>query len=117
MASLADNLEAPYYAAIIETQPHADVNEPASDAEQLVTLAVRRPGFLGLETARAADGRPITVAYWRELSDVEGWTSEGAAGDVSKKYPLEVRRIANAADPARKLYRVPLESRTTYRYT
>lgn len=117
MASLADTLEAPYYAAIIETKPHADASEPVSDADMLVTLAVRCRGFLGLETARASDGRPVTVAYWKELADVEGWTSEGAAGDVAKKFPLEVRRVANAADPARRLYEVPADSRTTWRYT
>lgn len=117
MASLADTLEAPYYAAIIETTPHADASEPASEADRLVTLAVRRPGFLGLETARAADGRPVTVAYWRELSDVEGWTAE-AGGDVSVKFPLQVRRVVTPTDPSmQNLYQVPDDSRTTWRYT
>lgn len=118
MASLADTLEAPYYAAILETTPHANADEPASDADRLVTLAVRRPGFLGLETARAADGRPVTVAYWRELSDVEGWTAEGAEGDIAKKFPLQVRRVSNPTDPSMQtLYQVPDDSRTTWRYT
>ncbi|WNJ98398.1 hypothetical protein L2D14_11005 [Thalassospiraceae bacterium LMO-JJ14] len=97
MASLADKLVPPYYAAIIENNPHTSFDEPANTGDRLVTLAVRRPGFLGLETARAGDGRPVTVAYWRELSDVEGWQSEsGAVGAAS--YPLEVCRVANTND-------------------
>lgn len=97
MASLADNLVPPYYAAIIENKPHTDMNEPANAGDRLVTTAVRHPGFLGLETARSGDGRPVTVAYWRELSDVEGWQSaSGSIGAAS--YPLEVCRVANGKD-------------------
>jgi hypothetical protein len=97
MASLADKLVPPYYAAIIENQPHMDMNEPANTGDRLVTLAVRRPGFLGLETARSGDGRPVTVAYWRDLIDVEGWQSEsGTIG--AQSYPLEVCHIASNDD-------------------
>ena len=99
MASLAEKLIPPYYAAIIENHPHEDMDEPANAGDRLVTLALRRPGFLGLETARSGDGKPVTVAYWRELSDVEGWQSEsGVIGAAS--YPLEVCRVANGNDQA-----------------
>jgi hypothetical protein len=97
MASLADNLKPPYYAAIIENEPHASVDEPANTGDKLVTMAVRRPGFLGLETTRKGDGRPVTVAYWRELSDVEAWQSESGAIGVAS-CPLEVCRVANTND-------------------
>jgi len=116
MASLADNLEPPYYAAIIANEPHRSEEEPVSTAEQLVTLAVRRPGFLGLETAWAQDGKPVTVAYWRDLADVEAWTSEGATTDAPCQ--MEVRRVATLADnSARTPHVVPEDSRTTWRYT
>ena len=99
MGSLADKLVPPYYAAIIENQPHASLDEPANTGDRMVTLAVRRPGFLGLETARSGDGRPVTVAYWRELADVEGWQSEsGAIGAASCS--LEVCCVANTNDAA-----------------
>ncbi len=97
MASLADKLIPPYYAAIIENQPHNDINEPANAGDRLVTMAVRRPGFLGLETARSGDGKPVIVAYWRELSDVEGWQSESGTIGVAS-CPLEVCCIANNND-------------------
>ncbi len=113
MSSLADTLETPYYAAIIESTPQADAaaSETITTADQLVSLAVRRPGFLGLETARGVDGRALTVAYWRELADVEGWTMAGQA-TAQGELNLEVKRVANAADnAARALYVVPEESR------
>ena len=119
MSSLADTLEPPYYAAIIESTPQAEAVTPETitTADKLVSLAVRRPGFLGLETARGIDGRALTVSYWRELADVEGWTMAGqttAKGELN----LEVKRVANAADnAARALYVVPEESRTVWRYT
>lgn len=117
MSSLADNLEPPYYAAIIETQPHETADAPVSTADRLVTVAVRRPGFLGLETATRHDGRAVTVAYWRGLEDVEGWTAEGGEGH-STNLPLEVTRVGNTNDPAmRSLYVVKDDSRTTWRYT
>ncbi len=117
MTSLADNLEPPYYAAIIETQPHTNADEPASPADRLVTTAVRRPGFLGLETATRNDGRAVTVAYWRGLDDVEGWTAEGVDGP-SSTLPLEVKRVGNANDPTmRSLYVVKDNSSTTWRFT
>ncbi len=97
MASLSDNLQPPYYAAIIDNKLHNHIDEPANESDQLVTLAVRRPGFLGLETARAADGRPVTVSYWRDLADVESWQSaSGAIGQNAM--PLEVCRVANSND-------------------
>ncbi len=116
MASLADNLEPPYYAAIIDTEPHTDAAEPASAADRLVTNALRRPGFLGLETATRPDGRAVTVAYWRGLDDVEGWKAEDLRGE--EPLPLEVCRVASAADAAaRTLYVVRDDSRSTWLYT
>lgn len=117
MASLADNLEPPYYAAIIENQLETDEPEAISAADKLVTLAVRRPGFLGLETARSQDGRPLTIAYWRDMSDVEGWTSENDA-NPSGECPMQVRRVATAQDlSAHDLYVISDDSTTTWRYT
>lgn len=119
MSSLADTLETPYYAAIIESTPHEESAAPENitTADRLVSLAVRRPGFLGLETARGVDGRALTVAYWRELADVEGWTMAGQS-NANSELNLEVKRVANAADnAARALYVVPEESRAVWRYT
>lgn len=116
MASLADNLEPPFYAAIIENQPGTS-DEDISATDKLVTRAVRRPGFLGLETARSQDGKPLTVAYWRDMSDVEGWTSEGDASPKGE-CPVQVRHVANAAEgKAGDLYVINDDGAITWRYT
>jgi len=117
MASLADNLEPPYYAAIIQNDSIAANEDNITPADKLVTLAVRRPGFLGLETARGNDGKSLTVAYWRDMSDVEGWTSDS---DPSHKgeCPVQVRRVNSAAEGnPQDLYVVNDDGATTWRYT
>lgn len=98
MASLADNLVPPYYAAIIENEPHASMDEPLNASDRMVTMAVRRPGFLGLETARSADGRPLTVCYWRDMSDIDGWRTDSPSGEATR-FPLEIRKVANRNEP------------------
>lgn len=117
MASLADNLQPPYYAAIIQNDADSANDDIITPADKLVTLAVHRPGFLGLETARSNDGAPLTVAYWRDMSDVEGWTAEN---DISPRgeCPVQVRRVNSAADGNHQdLYVVNDDSTTTWRYT
>lgn len=110
MTSLADKLAPPYYAAIIENEDLKSETSDQSPSDRLVSLAVRRPGFLGLETARSVDGRPLTVAYWRDMTDVEGWTMAGQAVDPSP-LRLEIKKIAKSADAAvRSLYVVPDET-------
>ena len=39
--------------------------------------APRRPGFLGLETARDKKGNQITVSYWKDVDAIEGWIHVG----------------------------------------
>ncbi|ABC82886.1 antibiotic biosynthesis monooxygenase family protein, partial [Anaeromyxobacter dehalogenans] len=36
-------------------------------------LARVQPGFLGVESARGADGLGITVAYWRDEDAIRRW--------------------------------------------
>ena len=45
-------------------------------AERMVELAARQPGFLGVESARAADGFGITVSYWESLEAIAAWKAE-----------------------------------------
>lgn len=42
-------------------------------AEEMVRLASAQPGFLGVESARGADGLGITVAYWRDEASIAAW--------------------------------------------
>lgn len=42
-------------------------------SERMVELAARQPGYLGIESARAADGVGITLSYWRGPDDIRAW--------------------------------------------
>jgi heme-degrading monooxygenase HmoA len=46
-------------------------------AERIVELAARQPGFLGVESARGADGLGITVSYWSSLEAIAAWKAQG----------------------------------------
>lgn len=39
----------------------------------MVALAAEQPGYLGIESARDADGHGITVSYWRDLESIRAW--------------------------------------------
>lgn len=39
-------------------------------------LAARQPGYLGIESARSADGFGITVSYWDSLEAIRAWKHE-----------------------------------------
>jgi heme-degrading monooxygenase HmoA len=42
-------------------------------AERMMELAAEQPGFLGVESARGADGLGITVSYWRDPQSIRQW--------------------------------------------
>lgn len=42
-------------------------------ANLMEELARNQPGFVGIESARGADGFGITVSYWESLEAVEAW--------------------------------------------
>ena len=66
--------EPPYYAVIFSSQRIAG-EQPAYEqmAERMLELAARQPGFLGAESARAADGFGITVSYWESAEAISAW--------------------------------------------
>lgn len=66
--------EPPYYAVIFANQRAADGDRGyGATAERMVQLAATQPGFLGVESARGADGFGITVSYWRSEADIAAW--------------------------------------------
>jgi heme-degrading monooxygenase HmoA len=65
---------APPYFAVIFTSRRTPVEEGYDAmADRMVELAARQPGFLGIESARGADGLGITVSYWASLADIAAW--------------------------------------------
>ncbi len=78
MRSLAENLTPPYYAAILnEFQGRPEDEARVAPADEMVTLATRQPGFLGLETAHHKNGERVMVSYWRDIDALEGWKAAG----------------------------------------
>jgi heme-degrading monooxygenase HmoA len=39
----------------------------------MLELAAQQPGYLGVDTARDADGLGITVSYWRDEESIRAW--------------------------------------------
>ena len=68
---LANTPEPPYY-AVIFTSLRTDVDAGYDAmAARMVELAAQQPGYLGIESARAAVG--ITVSYWANLDAIRAW--------------------------------------------
>ena len=65
----------PPYVAVIFTNQRTAGDDPEYDATavRMEQLAARIPGFLGVESARAADGTGITVSYWKSLEAIARW--------------------------------------------
>lgn len=71
--SIARTPEPPYYAVIFTSQRTDGDRGYAAMAERMVELGSRQDGFLGLESARDADGVGITVSYWRDEAALAAW--------------------------------------------
>ena len=66
--------EPPYYAVIFTSQrTAAEEGGYGQTADRRVELASQQPGYLGVESARDADGLGITVSYWRSMEDIAAW--------------------------------------------
>jgi len=63
----------PYYAVIFSTQRSEGDNGYSAMAQRMEELAHHQPGFLGVESVRAADGTGITVSYWESEAAIAAW--------------------------------------------
>ena len=66
----------PSYYAVIFTSRRTQGDAESYDlmAEEMMELARRQPGFLGVDHAREAVG--ITVSYWDSLKSIADWKSQ-----------------------------------------
>ncbi|HEX8951095.1 MAG TPA: antibiotic biosynthesis monooxygenase, partial [Polyangia bacterium] len=67
------------YVAVIFTSLRTDEDDAGYDtmAAEMERLGAQQPGYLGLESARGADGFGITVSYWRSVADARAWKAVG----------------------------------------
>ena len=70
---LARTPEPPYYAVIFTSKRTAGDHGYGAMAERMVDLGSKYDGFLGIESARGADGLGITVSYWRDEAAIAAW--------------------------------------------
>ena len=62
----------PYYVVVFSSQlGPTETYGPVAD--EMERLARAQDGFLGLQSARDADGFGITVCYWRDEAAIRAW--------------------------------------------
>lgn len=61
------------YTAVIFTSRLADAEGYAETAAAMQVLAAQQPGYLGIDSARGADGVGITVSYWVDDASARAW--------------------------------------------
>jgi heme-degrading monooxygenase HmoA len=70
---LARTPQPPYY-AVIFTSLRTEGDRGYGDmAGRMLELAAKQPGYLGIESARGADGLGVTVSYWRDEASIMAW--------------------------------------------
>jgi len=69
-------LKPPCYAVIFTSQRTEDDDGYEQMAEQMVELAARQPGFLGIDSVRGTDGLGITVSYWTSEEAIAAWKAD-----------------------------------------
>ncbi|HUY02978.1 MAG TPA: antibiotic biosynthesis monooxygenase [Rhodocyclaceae bacterium] len=103
-ASSAKTPEPPYYAVIFTSLRAAADDAYANMAERMAALAAQQPGYLGMESARDADGFGITVSYWDCAEAIAGWRANAehlAAQAMGKRawyerYQVRVAKVERA---------------------
>ncbi len=111
-AGLARTPEPPYYAVIFTSKrAAADDAGYGAVAQRMVDLGARYDGFLGIESARGADGVGITVSYWRDEAALLAWKRDtehqkaqrGGRASWYEAYEVRVAKVERA-------YRFPDEA-------
>jgi heme-degrading monooxygenase HmoA len=72
----ATSLPASCYAVIFSSLRSEGDDGYAAMADRMVELARAQPGFLGVESARGADGFGITVSYWADTASIAAWKAD-----------------------------------------
>jgi heme-degrading monooxygenase HmoA len=74
----------PYWAVIFTSHRAADEGYAETSA-RMQELAAQQPGFLGIESARGADGLGITVSYWADEESIRNWKAQGEHREAQRR--------------------------------
>jgi len=102
--ALARTPEPPYYAVVFTSQRAAGDQGYEAMAARMVELGSSYDGFLGIESARGADGFGITVSYWRDEAAISAWqrntehqqAQRGGQATWYADYAVRVARVERA---------------------
>jgi heme-degrading monooxygenase HmoA len=94
----------PYVAVVFTSQRTPGDNGYAAASDKIFALVRDQPGFLGVDSARGADGLGITVSYWRDEESVAAWSRELAHRAVKQagrdawytEYAVHMARVERA---------------------
>ncbi len=109
-AGLARTPTPPYYAVIFTSKRASDDGRAYSGvAQRMVDLGSRYDGFLGIESARGADGVGLTVSYWRDEAAILAWKRDtehekaqrGGREAWYEAYEVRIARVGRAYGFAR----------------
>jgi heme-degrading monooxygenase HmoA len=104
MSSFAGTPDPPYYAVIFTSKRTQHDGGYDATATRMVELASAMPGYLGVESARGADGVGITVSYWANEADIANWKRHMEHQEAQQRgkthwydhYELRVARVERA---------------------
>lgn len=82
MSLIANTPKPPYYAVIFTSHRTEGDNGYGQMADRMVELALKQPGFLGIESAREDVG--ITVSYWSDLESIKQWKADAEHQEAQK---------------------------------
>jgi heme-degrading monooxygenase HmoA len=94
----------PYFAVIFSSERTEGDRGYGRMAQRMEELAAQQPGYLGIESARGADGFGITVSYWESEEAIARWKANlehRAAQDAGKstwyaRYSIRIARVERA---------------------
>jgi len=103
-SSFASLPEPPYYSVIFSSQRTPGDLGYGQMSERMLELAAAQPGYLGVESARDADGFGITVSYWSSLQAIADWRAQAEHRMAQEKgktqwyqhYELRIARVERA---------------------
>lgn len=75
--TLAQTPPPPYFAVIFTSlRTEGDDAGYGEMSKRMVEAGSKYPGFLGLESARNAEGLGITVSYWKDEESIRAWKAD-----------------------------------------
>lgn len=98
------------YAVIFSAQRTESDNGYDDMAERMGALAATMPGYIGIESARDADGFGVTVSYWKSEEAIRGWKRQVEHMEAQRlgrqkwytDYRIRVARVERAYGMTRK---------------